>query len=437
MPAHSPQNPDNATEASPADYADGSPDGNSEARRSQSRDPAKDERLDPITGEPLAVPDEPAPNPDLVDAPKRSEQAGGGDNLPPPLFGVLIVAGLFVVAAGLRQAADIIGPLFLVLTIVITVHPLRTWLRARGTPQWLASVASLVSVYGLIIIVLGSVVWSLTRLGTTLPDYSEQFRELYQQALQTLAGFGISTEALGNAVSGVDLGSFAGVAQSALRGITSGLSLLALIAALVFFVVFDAAGFGERIETIRSYRPRIADGLEDFAQGTRKYWIVTTVFGFLVAVLDVIALLIIGVPLAFTWGVLAFVTNYIPNIGFLIGLVPPALIALLDGGVGQAIAVVVVYVVLNIVVQTLIQPRFTGDAVGISPTVAFLSLIFWAYLLGVLGALLAVPATQFVKSLLVDHSTSGQWFGAFLNSSERKRGQPNLSGVRGRREKPA
>ena len=227
------------------------------------------------------------------------------------------------------------------------------------------------------------------------------------------------------------------MARSALSTITSGLSLLALIAALVFFVVFDAAGFGERIETIRSYRPRIAEGLEDFAQGTRKYWIVTTVFGFIVAVLDVIALLIIGVPLAFTWGVLAFVTNYIPNIGFLIGLVPPALIALLDGGVGPAIAVLVVYVVINIVVQTLIQPRFTGDAVGISPTVAFLSLIFWAYLLGVLGALLAVPATQFVKSLLVDHSTSGQWFGAFLNSSGRKRGQPNLAGIRGRREKPA
>ena len=163
----------------------------------------------------------------------------------------------------------------------------------------------------------------------------------------------------------------------------------------------------------------------DFAQGTRQYWIVTTVFGFVVAVLDVIALLIIGVPLAFTWGVLAFVTNYIPNIGFLIGTRPAGS----DRAAGRwgsptALAVVIVYVVINIVVQTLIQPRFTGDAVGISPTVAFLSLIFWAYLLGVLGALLAVPATQFVKSMLVDHSTSGQWFGAFINSSERKRGQP-------------
>jgi AI-2 transport protein TqsA len=432
MPARTPQNPDHVTDQTSADQSDGS----AQSPGGQRQDPTKDRRLDPMTGEPLAEPDPPGPDTDLVDAPKRPEQGGDG-NLPPPLFGVLVVASLFVVAAGLRQVADIIGPLFLVLTIVITVHPLSSWLKARGTPQWLSSIISLVSVYGLIIIVLGSVVWSLTRLGTTLPDYSARFTELYQQALGVLAGFGLSTAELQDAASSVDLGSFAGVAQSALSTITSGLSLLALIAALVFFVVFDAAGFGERIETIRSYRPRIAEGLEDFAQGTRKYWIVTTVFGFIVAVLDVVALLIIGVPLAFTWGVLAFVTNYIPNVGFLIGLIPPALIALLDGGVGPAIAVLVVYVVINIVVQTMIQPRFTGDAVGISPTVAFLSLIFWAYLLGVLGALLAVPATQFVKSLLVDHSTSGQWFGAFLNSGGRKRGQPNLAGIRSRKEKPA
>ena len=84
-----------------------------------------------MTGEPLAEPDPPGPDTDLVDAPKRPEQAGNA-NLPPPLFGVLVVAGLVVVAAGLRQGADIIGPLFLVLTIVITVHPLRSWLKSRG-----------------------------------------------------------------------------------------------------------------------------------------------------------------------------------------------------------------------------------------------------------------------------------------------------------------
>jgi AI-2 transport protein TqsA len=368
----------------------------------------------------------------LVQAPPKPEQAGN-ENLPPPLFGILILAGLVVAGAGLKQASSIVGPFFLVLTIVITVHPLRSWLVARRVPSILASIITLLAVYLLIIVVLGSVVWSLTRLATTLPDYSAQFKNLYNSSLAMLASFGISSEALGNAASSLDLKSFAGVAQSALKGITSGLSVVALIATLVFFLVFDAAGFGERIETIRRYRPRIADGLIDFAGGTRQYWIVTTVFGFIVAVLNVIALLIIGVPLPFTWGVLAFVTNYIPNIGFILGLVPPALIALLAGGVGPAIAVAVVYIVINIVVQILIQPRFTGDAVGISPTVAFLSLIFWAYLLGVLGALLAVPATKFLKSMLVDHSVSGQWFGAFINSSERKKGQPAMVGIKQRK----
>ena len=101
----------------------------------------------------------------------------------------------------------------------------------------------------------------------------------------------------------------------------------------VVFFRLEAASMPERLGVIRETRPHIADGLTNFASRVRKYWIVTTVFGFIVAVLDVIALAIIGVPLFVTWGVLAFVTNYIPNIGFILGVIPPALIALLEGGV--------------------------------------------------------------------------------------------------------
>ena len=214
--------------------------------------------------------------------------------------------------------------------------------------------------------------------------------------------------------------SLAGPAQSLFRGIGGGLSLLLLIVTVVIFVAFDAATMPERLSVIRETRPHIADGLLNFASRVRKYWIVTTIFGLIVAVLDVIALLIIGVPLAITWGVLAFVTNYIPNIGFIIGVIPPALIALLDGGVGSAIAVVAVYTGINVVVQTIIQPRFTGDAVGISAFVAFLSLIFWAYVLGTLGALLAIPATLFLKSVLLDNSVPASWVAALVSSSPRK-----------------
>ena len=122
-------------------------------------------------------------------------------------------------------------------------------------------------------------------------------------------------------------------------------------------------------------------------------------------------------PLAVTWGVLAFVTNYIPNIGFIIGVVPPALLGLLTGGPQLMLLVIVVYCVLNLVVQSIIQPRFIGDAVGLSVTVTFVALVFWAWLLGPLGAILAIPLTLLAKYLLVDIDPRAKWADALLRDT--------------------
>src|SRR5215218_5953098 len=323
--------------------------------------------------------------------------------------GLFVLAAMVIVAAGVRAVNSIIAPSFLVLTLVITVQPLRTILIRRRVPSWVASVVVLLSVYALLVIVLGSAVWTLTRLVDTLPGYADAFSDLFNSGLDQLSRFGVQTDDLRRLIAGFNLSSFAGVASQILSTITSGLSLLALLVAMVVFITFDAAGMSERIALIRNYRPKIANAFTDFAASVRKYWVVTTIFGLIVAIIDVVALWIIGVPLALTWGVLAFVTNYIPNIGFLLGLIPPTLIALLDGGWGAALAVVISYSAVNFVIQTLIQPRFTGDAVGIASTITFLSLIIWALILGPLGALLAVPATLLVKSLLVDHGDRSRW----------------------------
>ena len=338
----------------------------------------------------------------------------------PPFFAILVVAGLIVIGAGLRSTADIVAPVFLVITLVITVAPLRGLLVRRGWPSWLASVVSLLAIYALLALILGSVVFAIVRLVETLPEYANAFNQIFSYLLGAADRLGYGQAQLERLASSVQLTSLAGPAQSLLSGISGGLSLLVLIVTIVIFLAFDAASMPERLSVIRETRPHIAEGLTNFGVRVRRYWIVTTVFGFIVAVLDVIGLVIIGVPLYLTWGVLAFVTNYIPNIGFILGVIPPALIALLDGGVGSALAVVVVYTVINIIVQTIIQPRFTGDAVGISATVAFASLIFWAYLLGGLGALLAIPATLFLKSVLLDNSVPASWVNALVSSSPAK-----------------
>jgi AI-2 transport protein TqsA len=360
------------------------------------------------------VPDQTPP----VQAPADVPPVAGQPQAP-PLFGILLLAGLVIIGVGLKSTANIVGPVFLVLTLVITVSPLRAWLVRRSVPSALASVISLLAIYLLLIVILGSVVWSLYRLIATLPQYATAFTKIFDSLTKITESFGYGTEQIKQLASSFQVSSLSGPAQSLLSALTGGASLLILIIAVVIFMAFEQAGMPERIAVIRETRPHIADGLLNFAGRVRKYWIVTTVFGLVVAVLDVIALFIIGVPLALTWGVLAFVTNYIPNVGFVIGLVPPALIALLDGGVGSMIAVIAVYVVLNIVVQTIIQPRFTGDAVGISGTVAFISLIFWAYLLGGLGALLAIPATLFLKSTLVDNSVPASWVNALVSAEPR------------------
>ncbi len=338
----------------------------------------------------------------------------------PPFFAVLIVAGVIVICAGLQSAASIVAPIFLVITLVITVAPLRALLVQRRWPSWLASAVTLLAIYLLITLILGSVVFAVVRLVETLPRYATAFTEILNSLLAITERLGFGQQQIERLVSSVQPSTLAGPAQSLLSGVSGGLSLLVLIVTIVIFLAFEAGSMAERLAVIRETRPHIADGMVNFGQRVRKYWIVTTVFGFIVAVLDVIGLMIIGVPLYLTWGVLAFVTNYIPNIGFILGVIPPALIALLEGGVGSAIAVVAVYTALNIVVQTIIQPRFTGDAVGISAAVAFASLIFWAYVRGTLGALLAIPATLFVKSLLLDNSVPASWVNALVTSAPTK-----------------
>jgi predicted PurR-regulated permease PerM len=121
------------------------------------------------------------------------------------------------------------------------------------------------------------------------------------------------------------------------------------------------------------------------------------------------------IPDPLLWGLLAFITNYIPNIGFVVGLVPPAVLGLLEGGPGLMLLVIAVYSVLNAVIQSVIQPRVVGEAVGLSGSITFVSLVFWAWVLGAVGALFAVPLTLLVKALFIDVDQQAAWLGPLMD----------------------
>jgi AI-2 transport protein TqsA len=343
-------------------------------------------------------------------------------------------AATVVVLAGVQAVAWLIGPAFMALIIVIAVAPAQGWMRRHGWPGWATTLVVILLVYAIILGLALGIIFSVARLATELPKYASTADGLVTSATAQLAALGVGPEQLAQARSSLNLGSFAGVLGSLLSSVAGLASNLVFLLALLLFLSVEAGGTGDRLASIAADRPRITDALGRFAWGTRQYLLVTTVFGLIVAVLDSVALALMGIPLAVTWGLLSFITNYIPNVGFIIGVVPPALLGLLTGGPELMLIVILVYCGINFVVQSIIQPRFIGDAVGLSVTVTFVVLVFWAWLLGPLGAILAIPLTLLAKALLVDIDPQAKWADALLRDTP-KEPDPDAPAKKSRRER--
>jgi len=329
-----------------------------------------------------------------------------------PLFGF---AAVVVTIAGLQAFGGLLGPLFLALVLILAVAPIAGWLRRHGVPRWLATLVTLAAVYAILVLLVGSLVYAVAELARVLPTYGPQLNALLVEASRVLQTLGVGPEQIQASLNQFDLGSVVGVLQGFLAQFAGLLSNLLLILSVLLFMAIDSATFPERLRALGRSRPHVVEALTSFARGTRRFLAVATIFGLIIAVLDVAVLWVLGVPLALLFGLLSFVANFVPNIGFLIALAPPALLALLEGGPGLMLAVIVWFMVINVALQTVIQPRFVGDAVGLSVTITFLALVFWGFVVGPLGALLAIPLTLLAKALLVDLDPHTRWFNVLIS----------------------
>jgi predicted PurR-regulated permease PerM len=266
-----------------------------------------------------------------------------------------------------------------------------------------------VTVYIVLILLTLSLVYAGARLATLLPTYVPKIQANLADVGAWLQERGIGDEQVSEAIDALDANQLLSVATNLAGAIVALLSNLFFLVTLALFMAFDTRSTERGFAAVRAKRPHLVDALVSFTNGTRSYMAVSAGFGLIVAVIDGVALWIIGVPGAFVWAVLAFVTNFIPNIGFVIGVIPPAVIGLLEGGPSMMIGVIIVYSVINVVIQSVIQPRYVGDKVGLSPTITMLSLVFWAWALGALGALLAVPLSLLARALLVEADPDARW----------------------------
>ncbi len=337
----------------------------------------------------------PAPSPQPVD-PARALVGG---------------AAAAVVLFALWWASDVLAPALLAVVFVATAYPMQRALIARGWHRVLAFLATLAVVYAVLLTALVLVVVSIIQLVETLPDYDDKIHDLVNSWSNALGGPSESS-----ALSEISGTTIANAVLDVVDGVAGAFSAGIIIVGVVFFLLLDSIGMPARYARFADARPWVAEAWSDWCAGTRRYIGVATIFGLIVAVIDTLLLWALDVPLPIVWGLLAFVTNYIPNIGFIIGVVPPALLGLLSGGAGTMIAVIVGYCVVNFTIQMVIQPKVVADAVSIAATVSFLSVFFWVLVVGPLGAILCIPLTLFVQLVVLRPYAGTRWSASLISS---------------------
>ena len=252
-----------------------------------------------------------------------SRVMAGGTSMPRGLVVILASTGLLVTTLALQQFSSVLSPVLLALVLVVGVHPLTGLLRRRGAPEWLAITCTLLVLVAIIVGLAVAFALSVAQLGTVLPAYQDRFTAFLDDLEAWLATLGIGRDQL-KAALGQDLvRPHRRVLHRPAR--RAGGRVLEPPPPAV-----DRAVHGSRFHLLRPQTTQVGDkqkaiagALGGFAHGTRTYLVVSTIFGLIVAAIDTGFLWIVGVPLAVLWGLLAFVTNYIPNVGFLIGLCRP------------------------------------------------------------------------------------------------------------------
>ncbi|MDR1213000.1 MAG: AI-2E family transporter [Propionibacteriaceae bacterium] len=361
-----------------------------------------------------------APTPEGLAAAPEDTERSRSTRLPQGLSVLIGLACLLIIAQNTRDLQSILAAAFMALNLVIVVWPIQRLL-ARVIPGVLASLMAGLTAAAILVGLIYALGWAITRLVQELPHYSGQFQNMINQIADFADRHGVDTNTIINQaihqLQNINVSTIVSALSSIASNISSAIVLIALIIMILIFMIMDSTGFSDRMARLAErHNPTLAWALTSFSRGARRYWVMATVFGLVVAGFDLVLLAALSVPLALVWAVFSFVTNYIPTIGFVLGLIPPVVMALLANGPITALWVAIGYSALNVVIQGFIQPRMTGQSVGITATLSVLSLLIWSYVLGALGALLAIPATLLVKTLFIDIDPKARWVNTLIAS---------------------
>jgi AI-2 transport protein TqsA len=327
---------------------------------------------------------------------------------------LLTAAALVVIIAGMRAARELVVPFLLAVFIAVLCLPILGWLRRKGVPNLLA-----VFLIAATLLVIGSVL--ATVVGMTVSAFVEALPG-YQARMDTgTAAFSewlksrnihLSPQGLLSCLS-------PSKAMTLPESVVSGVGVLLgnglVVLFIVGFILMEASSFPRKLHAAVRNPEKTLAAFEKFGKAAHRYLLIKTFTSTVTGLAIWLCLAIIGVDYAVIWGLLAFLLNFVPYVGPLLAAIPAVLLAWVQLGIGHALLTVLGYTCVNAAIGILEPRLMAGGVGGLSALVVFLSLIFWGWVLGPIGAVLSVPLTSVVKIALESHDDS-QWVATMLGS---------------------
>ncbi|WP_309382518.1 AI-2E family transporter [Cerasicoccus frondis] len=318
---------------------------------------------------------------------------------PTALNALLGIAATVIIIAGLRAAASIVVLFLLAVFLVILIAPIYFWLQRKGAPSWAALIVLILSMLGIGMFTASFFTNAINDFAGNLTKYQKELTVQINLGVEWLEAHGVEVE---EDLVAKTLDTKALFAQTAnlLRSVSVLLSNAFVIILIAIFILMEAARLPDKIRHLPGMTNDYLEDLEQIVDNVRQYMGMKAVMSALTGVLVTILLTVMGVDYPVLLGVLAFLFNFVPSIGSIIASIPGILLALVLHGVADAAIVTVGYVFINVGISNVLEPRYMGKGLGLSPMIIIVTLFLWAWILGPIGMLLSVPLTMAIKVAL-------------------------------------
>ncbi len=339
----------------------------------------------------------------------------------------LATAGwLIILVAGMKAGHTILVPLLLSMFLAIICAGPMMWLENKRVPSGLALLLVMLGVSGLGFAIVAMIGTSVDDFSQALPRYQVRLEQELGAIFEWLQRYGlaISTPDL---LDHVNPGAAMELGANMLSGLGGIFTNSFLILMTVIFMLMESSAFRRKVKVIWETDERSSGAFGQFAFDVQHLLAIKTAVSIGTGLVVGIWVAVLGVDFPVLWGLLAFLLNYIPNLGSIIAGAPAVLLAFIQFGIGRALLVAAGYVVVNIVFGNVVEPKLMGQRLGLSTLTVFLSLVFWGWVWGPVGMILSVPLTMVVKIALESREDT-RWIAMLLASDAAvKEAELNLS----------